>query len=236
MKNDHDIENVLAQTALTSVVPGSHRRRLKQELFEQMQTKEKRMPVRRFVFATRGMKIAAACAGTLLLVAGAWGAQGVFEVLNRFVFHEEPVTKTVTRPDGTETALSSSSSFTVSSDDPNFTEEDARQRHEGIKQAIADGKAELVETKQTELGTTAYIYKATLEDGQEVTWADGRRLYDPNQAELDAEFEQAVADGLGEVVKVVETDACTVYIRKVILSDGSDRTYGSNVAPAEESP
>ena len=191
------------------------------------------MPVRRIVFTTRGMKIAAACAGTLLLVAGAWGAQ---EVFNRFIFHEEPVSRTLTRPDGTETHLSSSSSFTVSSDDPNFTEDDARQRYEGIKKAIDEGTAELVEIKQTELGTSAYIYKATLEDGQEVTWASGRKLYDPNQADLDAEFDQAVADGQGEVVKVIHKDEYTVYIRKVILSDGSDRTCGSNTPPAEESP
>ena len=236
MKHTDDIENVLARTALTSVSPGSHRQRLKQQLVQHMKTKEKKMTARRIVLATRGMKTAAACAGTLLLVAGAWGASGVVsEVFNRFVFQEEPgIKKTLTRPNGTTSTLGSSTSFSVSSNDPDFTEADARQRHEGIKKAIDEGAAELIDTGVTETGTTVYRYKATLEDGQEVTWAANRRLYDP--ANLDAEMEQAIIERRGEVVDVVETDDNTVYIYKVILSDGSDRTYGSNVAPAEEGP
>ena len=52
------------------------------------------------------------------------------------------------------------------------------------------------ETKQDDIGKSVYIYKATLDDGQEVRWASGRKLYDPDEADLDAEFEQAVAEAM----------------------------------------
>lgn len=232
MKHIDDIQELLERTAMPNLASGSHRQRLKQQLFDVKQGKEKRMPAHRIVFASHRVKIAAACIAALLLVAGAWGAQ---HVMKRFVFDfpEEPVTKTLTAPDGTERHLSTGGTFRITTDDPDFTEADAREQHEGIKKAIDNGAAELIEIKETELGTSAYIYKATLDNGQEVTWASGRKLYDPNEAELTAEFEQAIVEGRGEVVKTVEAENGEVYIYKVILSDGSARTYSSGRPPAE---
>lgn len=237
MKHVDDIREILEQTVMPRVDSGSHRQRLKQDLLQTMEESEKNMATNRTIFATRRMRIAAACTAALLVAAGAWGAQGVVkDVVERLVFkiHEEHESKTLTRPDGTETQLASSSTFSISTHDPNFTEEDAKQRYDGIKEAIDDGEAELINTIENELGSLTYIYKATLDSGEEVTWGSGRKLYDPNEAELQAEFEQAIAERRGEVVKTIEAEHGTVYIVRVILSDGSARTYGSGQPPAVE--
>ena len=62
----------------------------------------------------------------------------------------------------------------------------------------------------------------------------GTIVHGLGEADLKAEFEQAIVHGLGEVVKIIEAEHGDVYVYKVILSDGSARTYGSGRPPAEE--
>ena len=124
-------------------------------------------------------RLAWACAAIVLMGAvamgrGAGGSTSPEElhVLRwaRVVNHAQ-----VRTPDGGTRFVGVYSGATSStSDDPNFTEADARRQfeHESelILRAKATGKATVVKRRETDFGTVV-TYRATLDDGRVVTWA-----------------------------------------------------------------
>jgi len=161
---------------------------------------------------TRLGKAFAAAACVLVAVTVGWGAQ---RLVKTFVFEE------------------GSTTWVVKSDDPDMTEDEAREVHEQIQQAIADGRCTLLRIENTEQ-CSVYVYECTLADGRKELLALNHPLDPETKRKLDEEMEKAVAEGSGELVSVTELESgLTVYRYKVILSDGSVRTYASNMPPRE---
>ncbi len=164
----------------------------------------------------------AACALVVLTAAG-WGASKVMK--KTFVVHEE----TVDHGDGIMTGTT----VGMTSDDPDFTEEMAKERYEEIQSLIAAGEYELVKVTSGQWGLKTYIYRFTLSSGEEEQYGVGEPLDDPELAKAhQEELTRLIAEGAGEVVEVKRAESgLTVYICRVVLSDGTVKTYGSNVLP-----
>ncbi len=228
MKHE-DIETILADTQAPMVANGSHRARLKRDLLGSLQEQETAV-------WTCKRKVAWACCIALVVLAAT--AAAAHKVLKSFEFFEEGPTEDVvtTSPDGTKShwQVSTSRSTNISSDDPDFTEEDARRQYEECKRAIAEGTAKLVEVKEREDGLKIYIYKITCSNGKVVTWATNTPSpHRPREKNVDyEEIERSIAEGKAEFIKMTEADSgLRVYIYKIPLPDGEYFRFGGNVPP-----
>ena len=129
MKYEQDIEKLLADAPVPTVVSGPHRTRLKNELLGQMRRKETEMRVWKSMVSTAKRKIAFACCAALILVASAWGAEKAYKKISAFFTHESVIVDTVppekiTTPDGREVFVGSTLGVSVGygSEDPTFSD------------------------------------------------------------------------------------------------------------------
>ena len=81
MKYEQDIEKLLADVPVPTVVPGPHRARLKCELLSQASRKETKMPLFKTMLSTPKRRVAFACCAALILVATAWGAEKLYRTI-----------------------------------------------------------------------------------------------------------------------------------------------------------
>ena len=110
---------------------------------------------------------------SILVGAGAvaWAAQQAWRV---FIVHQSDLNgPLVVQADGSVGA--GASMVSVTSNDPNFTQAKADEQWAKMKQAIADGKFKLRETRETN-GTLVYLYDITLPDGKVVGFGSNRPM------------------------------------------------------------
>jgi hypothetical protein len=171
MSSDDHLEDLLARTPGPRVLAGSHRAGLKARLLRSMR---KERPVK-----TMSKRLLVACCVVgcivLLLVAGGWAANQAY--FRFFVVEEsQGEVETVVNPDGSVTATSTARCVTVSSNDPEFTEEDAQRHWAETKQAIDQGNYTLVKEEEIKPGLTCYTYRVVLEDGSTRSYGTNKPL------------------------------------------------------------
>ena len=111
------------------------------------------------MISTPKRKIAFTCCIVLILAAAAWAGQKVIRKV--FVLREEEPTKKITSPEGKTIYRKTARVAQIASNDPDFNEEKARKQFKELKQAIASGNAQLVETERKGV----YTFKVVLSDG-----------------------------------------------------------------------
>jgi len=173
MRDEHEIERVLADTAAPRVVEGSHRAALKHHLLSDTRKEGSAMVTWR--------RVLVACCAAFVLVAAGWAAQKAFKVFVVERWQSEP--ETVVNPDGSVTAKVRGGAVVVGSDDPSFTQDQADARWQEMKQAISEGKYELIEVKEMENGIEAYLYRIFLSDGRVVGYGSSKPLDAPASEE-----------------------------------------------------
>jgi ATP:corrinoid adenosyltransferase len=200
MKSRNEIEKLLEQAPVPSITDGPHRQHLRTELLQAMQAKETEMSKWKIVRSSRALKVAAAILAAVVLVSTGWATERVYRKITgatRIVHGEtERVWDgKITRPDGKEILFGISTGSSTSSDDPNLTQEQVRQKHEEMKQLVARGEYELIRTDETESGETIYTYKFVLSDGEQLAW--GTRIPLGQVASWD-EYQQKVKEQAAE--------------------------------------
>ena len=236
MRQVNDMEKLFARISVPEVVTGEHRIRLKHQLVSQWHERATRVGIWRSLVSTPRRKVAFACCLALAIAAGAWAGQKTIRKIFTFEFEVEKVSKKLTSQDGQTINYESVRTVQMASDDPNLTEEDAKNRYEKMIEAIATGNARLVKTVKSKSGQLCYVYEGKLPDGERFSLATGTKIGGSKKEELDEEMEKAIAEDKGELVETIETESGDkVYIYKVVLSDGTIRTYGSGTTPEQKS-
>jgi len=221
MEKFDDIEKVLSNTPLPKVIEGPHRLYLRQSLINQMQ--KDKTPMR-----TWRKSLAWVCCLLLVAAIGGWTAQKVYK---SFVVCEEVLMEEeFTNPDGSTGYYIQKSSVSIGSKDPSYTEEKAQKHYSEIQALINEGKYEFLGVEELDSGEKIYSYKFILSDGEEVAWARKYPLdYKGEKGTSYQEIENLIASGNGKLVDVHETDTGDkVYIYKIIRSDGTSFTYGTD--------
>jgi hypothetical protein len=109
-----------------------------------------------------------------------------------------------------------------------LSEADARR----INEAIESGDATLEKRVIHEDKTVTYIYRVKLADGREVSVGSDQDPDPVRRLEHQRELQKAAAEQRGDLLKSVKApNGTTVYIMKVMLSDGTVATYGTNQLP-----
>ena len=186
MEYEQDIENLLADAHVPTVVPGPHRAHLKCELLSQVSRKETRKSLFKTMLSSPKRKIAFACCAALLLVASAWGAEKAYKKIATFFAnkHESVIVDSVSlkkvMPDGSVRASGSVLSMSVGSgaEDPAFADEKARQQFEEMKELVDRGEYKFINSHLSSCEPLispsgvikTYIYKFTLANGEEFHW------------------------------------------------------------------
>lgn len=111
-----------------------------------------------------------ACGIVALLTAGGWAAYECY--LRTFVVEEHH--QTVVNPDGSTSAHSTT--VTIQSDDPDFSQDAAEQEWQQTKAAIAAGNYSLQKVQETDSDVTVYVYKVIHADGTEVNYGTNKPL------------------------------------------------------------
>ena len=219
------IENLLAQTVAPKLVEGSHKATLKQELLDQVQETGPAMQKEGWTMGKWKKRLVWACCLAVAVVGTAWAAQ---KVVRTYVVHrEEPREITVSGADGPVT-YSSSGMTTITSNDPDFTEERAKQLHQETQKAIAEGRCELVKVTETDFGS-AYHYKFVLPDGTEHGFATNEPLDSPRSREdVLQEVQNQIDEGVGELIAIGRFDFGKFYMYRFTLSDGLVKTLARN--------
>ena len=218
MKYDN-LEKVLADTPVPRVIEGDRRARLKSDLVRQIRKEGSIMP--------RWKKRIAWAACALLVVSAVVFACN--EVRKRFfVVHEEVLEeRKTTLPDGSEMHSRVVRGVSIGSDDPDYTEEKAKQQYKEIQNLIAEGKGELLKVIESDSGEKCYVYKFILSDGEEVAWGTRRPLGDEHKGSYLDEIDDLIAQGKGELIEVNELDSGKkIYLYRFILSDGTSLISG----------
>lgn len=154
MRHDNDIEQFLCEMPGPRVVAGSHRARLWEEL---RNSKCEEQPSMMRVTLKRTIVF---CCAVAMLVGTGWGA---YEACCKIFWID--------------------SHTAVSSNDPNFTQEDANQLHAMVQRAIAAGNYTLVRSEEIEYApgekTQCYVYKVLLENGNTESYGTSEPLPEP---------------------------------------------------------
>ncbi len=170
MRTENELAELLGNTARPSLVEGPHRAALKARLMTFSRKESSSMTMRKGIVLL-----------SILVGAGAmaWAAQQAWRV---FIVHESDAHgPLVVQADGKVRA--GASMVSVTSNDPNFTQAKADEQWAKMKQAIAEGKYRLRETKETN-GTLVYLYDITLPDGKVVGFGSNRPMEEIQAEEL----------------------------------------------------
>ncbi len=174
-----------------------------------------------------------ACCLLLIAVAGGWTAQKVHK---SFIVSEEVLMEEeFTNPDGSKGSYRQTCSTTISSDDPDFSEEKAQKYHQEIQDLIAKGKYQFIDVKELDSGEKVYLYKFTLSDGEQFAYGARSPLDNKGDKKVSGtgyrEIKELIANGKGKLVEVKELNSGQkVFIYKITLPDGSSLTFGSDVS------
>ncbi len=182
MDETRDVEELFAETAGLELVEGEHRAHLEARLVRQISKEDPEMP-------RRNRRIAWAICALFVVAATAWGLSELRKAFE-FVTNEVVDRKVIEMPDGSEVVYTRSVARTVviTSDDPEYTEEQARQWYEEVERLIAEGeKGELVRVEESASGGKSYVYRLVLPDGAEATWARGTPLGENEHGESDVD-------------------------------------------------
>jgi hypothetical protein len=103
----------------------------------------------------------------LVFISAGWAAEEVSsEKPRRFVVNDGAgPAKKVRNRDGSMSYGGNGHTSSMSSDDPNVTQEDADRKWQAMKKAIDKGNFKLIGTKRSPNGEKFYRYRVTLEDG-----------------------------------------------------------------------
>ena len=176
MKDEGEIERLLAQLPVPSLREGPHREQLGAQLLAPPHHSERKgedpMKVSRAFRTTRMIKLAAGLLIAAMLVATGWAAEKVAEKVyesfakgDQYVELERSEEPPVTLPDGTVMSSSSVTGTYLPADAPPEAVEKAKKDHEEMKQLIAQKKYELVKTFEQPGSVKQYVYRFTLADG-----------------------------------------------------------------------
>jgi hypothetical protein len=104
---------------------------------------------------------------TLVIVSAGWAAEEVSSGKPRGVVVEREIgpAKKIRNRDGSMSVVGNGRMISTSSNDPNFTQEDADRKWQAMKKAIDKGNFKLIGTKRAPNGEKFYRYRVTLEDG-----------------------------------------------------------------------
>ncbi len=240
--DNRDIERMLEEVEPPRVVAGVHRDRLREELLERMRQAPTGGKVARQACARRwimtgyrsdsvAVRLAWACAAVILMGAVTWGAgQAVQRVRRSFIVSVGPQAPPieVRTPDGGTKFVGTFVGGFMVSDDPNFSEADARRRIDLIDRAKATGKATVVNRQETDFGTVV-TYRTTLDDGRVVTWGGSPEdMMTPVQrTERQKQLLELLAAGKFEFVrKFTTSDGVTMYSYRIRMPDGTSVRHG----------
>ena len=246
--DNRDIERMLEEVEPPRIVAGVHRDRLREELLERMRQAPtggkvaRRACARRWIMTgyrsdTLAARLAWGCAAIVLMGAVAWGAgQAVQRVRKGFTIfagpHSPPTVREVRTPDGGTRTVVSGEFVAIVSDDPNFSEADARRGFEHQQElrlrAQASGKTTVVKRQETDFGTVV-TYRTTLDDGRVVTWAGSPEdVMTPEQrTERHKQLVELLAAGKFEFVRKFTTpDGVTMYSYRIRMHDGTSVRHG----------
>jgi hypothetical protein len=172
MRDEEEIERLLAQVSVPCLREGPHREQLKAELLHPTHPSERKgeepMRTTRPFRATRLMKWAAGVLIAAALVATGWTAEKVYQSFAKKDYYvelekfEEPP---VILPDGSMMGAVSVVGTYVPADAPPGSVEKAKKDHEEMKQLIAQKKYKLIKTFEGPSGRKQYVYRFTLADG-----------------------------------------------------------------------
>jgi anti-sigma28 factor (negative regulator of flagellin synthesis) len=220
MTNDNDVEKLLQNVPRAHVRAGRHRDDLKTRLLLTPCNEEPKMKTRTWKWA-----IAACCTAVLLSAVG-WAAQQGYLNFKQFIVEETEGEKTIL-PDGS--SQSSKTTVSVSTNDPNVTQETANQHWQEIKKAVEKGRYQLTETKKTDEGFNVYIYSVMLEDGTQDTFASSKFLDAPKKTaeQQHQEIKQAIEKGRYKLLKTQKINGINAYHYLVTLEDGTQVGYGT---------
>jgi hypothetical protein len=217
-ENEEEFEQYADSLRFDDAPNPAHRDALERQLLGELR-KERKMSILSFIRATPRRTTAAAALVAAILIASGWGAAQVYQAVikGHVSYHVDtgkPETRTLTLPSGKNVEISQSEGISTGSNDPQFTEEKAREQFESMKNAISAGKYEFVKTYQLPGGETTYIYLLTFADGTKGTAAfamplEGVKSWEDYQAKAkenrDRRFEQirqAVAKGSFRLINV----------------------------------
>ena len=229
MRDEREIERVLSETSAPNVTETGHRTRLRSGLLGAAQQHGATPRWKR--------KIAWACCAIVLVAAGAGGVEAVRRMLT-FRF-EEKASRSWTRPDGETMSVIVGRITEMGSDDPDFTEEKARQRYEEMQELIEQGEYELLKVVERDDGGKVYIYEFVFSDGEVHRLGTGERLEDRKSVEDAVDdlvtverrhlVAEAIAEGRVELIEVRPLESgLKVYLYRITLSDGRSMTLGRN--------
>ena len=170
MKDEGEIERLLAQVPVPSLRESPHRQQLKAELLHPtkrwQREGEEPMKVTRRSRMTRLMKLAAGMLIAALLVATGWAAEKVYRgVAQKYVELERIEHPPKTLSGAILLSADVLAGLSIPADAPPGTAEKAGKHHEEIKQLIAGKKHKLVKTTEMQFGQKEYTYRFTLADG-----------------------------------------------------------------------
>ena len=180
MRDQGEIERLLAQTPVPSLREGPHQQQLKAELLQPTdpshQTGDEPMRTTKRFRPTRLMKLAAGVFLAAVLVATGWAAEKVYQnVVKKYVNVE---LETIEYPAGHHSTKTLSGGIVLSADvlpgtsipadAPPGTVEKAEKNHEEIKRLIAEKKYKLIKTVETPFGQKEHTYRFNFADGGHV--------------------------------------------------------------------
>ncbi len=164
MSHEDHLEDLLARTPGPRVVAGAHRADLKARLLQSMR---KERPVKA-IWKPLLVACAVVCCAVVLVAAGGWAAEKVFESIakkEQYVELERFEEPPVRLPDGTTMGSVSVTGTYLPADAPPGSVEKANKDHEEMKQLIAKKQYELVKTYDGAGSGKQYLYRFTLSDG-----------------------------------------------------------------------
>jgi ATP:corrinoid adenosyltransferase len=230
MFQDNDMEKLLQNVPRAHVRAGKHRADLKTQLLQTPYDEGKTMKTRKWKW------MIAAAGAVLLFCAVGFAAQQVYNSYFKQFIVEETEGEKSSASDGA--VHSSKTVVSVSTNDPNVSQESATQHWQEIKKAVEKGNYKLVETKKTNEGFIVYIYSVTLEDGAQDSFASNKLLDAPPKTaeQQHQELKQAIEKGRYKLLKTEELNGITAYHYLVTLEDGTQVGYGTNTPLPESQP
>ena len=168
-KDEQEFEQFANSLRFDDAPNQAHRDRLEQQLLLVLR-KERNMRIRQFIGATPRRKMAAGVLAAVILIFAGWRAAEVYRAVSKkpafTVGKEEKLNFKL--PGGKSLTVGIHDSMT--SVDPEFTQEKAAEKHENMKRLIAEGKYRLLKTDKLDSGRMIYVYEFTLDDGDKLAW------------------------------------------------------------------